>query len=306
MSVYSAKIHMPDAEIILLVDNLTDATINGSRGTILDYITSKVTVDIEENYTNQQRSRILKTSIIEHVRGDFIFIDADTIITDSFEETDSFDFDIGAVRDIHISPVKRHPKYLFIKSCMNKIGELKLIDGNMIYFNSGVIYVKDNDRTRHFFKTWNEYWRKGNVIGLNTDQTSFMIANILNNHIISELPDIWNCQIYSGLKYLYNSKIIHYFSSNMFCYEGYSAEFTNKNFYLNIKKKGLIDNRTEQVLKNPYSYFDECTYIIYGTRVEFWNSFSNRLLRLLYRKHNKIFNIIERFCKCIAKYSRNY
>jgi hypothetical protein len=304
LSVYSAKIHMPNVEIILLVDNLTDVTINGLRSTILDYITSKIVVEIDGDYTNQQRSRILKTSIIEHVKGDFLFIDSDTIITSSLEEVDSFDFDIGAVRDIHISLLKKHSDYLGIKNRINKIGGLiDEIDGNMIYFNSGVIYVKDNDKTRIFFNTWNACWRKGNLIGINTDQTSFMIANILNNQMIHELSGTWNCQICWGLKYLYKSKIIHYFTSSTLFDEGYLAEFTSKNLCSEIKIKGYVDDRTEQILKNPYNYFSEHTYILYGRDIPIWNSYSVGILRYLHTSHNKLFNIIEFFSKC-AKYYR--
>jgi hypothetical protein len=35
LSVYSARLHMPDAEIILLVDDLTNKTINGKRNKII-------------------------------------------------------------------------------------------------------------------------------------------------------------------------------------------------------------------------------------------------------------------------------
>jgi hypothetical protein len=303
LSVYSAKMHMPNIEIILLMDNLTNSTLIGYRNVILDYITTKVVVEIEGKYTNQQRSRILKTSIIEHVKGDFLFVDSDTIITNSFEEMDSFDFDIGAVSNLHLSSLKKYYNYLVIKKRINEIEELIDIDENRTYFNSGVLYVKDNDKTRIFFRTWNDYWRKGNVIGISVDQPSFMIADVLNNHIISELPGIWNCQMHWGLKYLYNSKIIHYFSSNIpFHKKEYLAEFTSENLYLDIKMKGYIDDKTKQILRNPYNYFDECTLIICGQDVIIWNSASVRLLRFLYRYYNKLFNIIEFLSKCADKY----
>jgi hypothetical protein len=295
LSVHSAKMHIPDAEIILLTDNSTNVTLTGQRSRILDYVTSKVVVEIEERYTNRQRSRILKTSIAEYVKEDFLFIDSDTIITASLEEADSFDCDIAAVKDLHISLLKKHPNYFAVKKDINKIGES--IDENLLYFNSGVFYVKYNERTMKFFKTWNEYWRKGNCNGIDVDQPSFMIANMLNSNIISELPDTWNCQIYTGLKYLYDSKILHYFASKIPFEEVYLAEFTGKDLYMEIKSKGYIDDKTEQILKNPYHYFDPCTLIIYGRDVALWNSFSIRSFRFFHKKCTKLFNIIEFFSK---------
>jgi hypothetical protein len=168
----------------------------------------------------------------------------------------------------------------------------------VIYFNGGVIYVKDNDNAKKIFKIWNEYWRKGNLIGINVDQPSFMVANMLNNNVISELPDIWNCQIYCGLKYLLKSKIIHYFTSQTSCDEEYLSAFTSKDLYVEIKMQGYIDKKIDQILKDPYNYFGERIYIIYGRDVTIWNSFSMRFIRFLYRNCNKLFNVIEFFSRC--------
>jgi hypothetical protein len=295
LSIHSLRLYMPCAEIILLTDNLTNGTLIGKRKKILDYITSKVVVPFDEEYNNLQRSRLLKTSMREYIDGDFLFIDTDTIITGSFDEIDSFDFDIGAVKELHMSSLKKLPEYLKVRKNINKIGES--VDENQIYFNSGVIYVKDNDKTKKFFKIWNKYWRKGNFNGVDLDQPSFVVANMLNNYMISQLPDIWNCQLPWSLKYLYKSKIIHYLASNMPFHEGYLSEFTNKNLYLEIKTKGYIDNKIEQIVKNPYNYFNEYTRIIYDQDTAIWDSFSIRLLRFLYKNHNKLFNIIEIFSK---------
>jgi hypothetical protein len=128
---------------------------------------------------------------------------------------------------------------------------------------------------------------------------SFAIADVLNNHIIQELSGIWNCQIYWGLKYLYQSKIIHYFASNIPFHTGLLSNFIDKKIWLNIKGEGDFDEKIIHILNNPYEYFDEYTQIIYGQDVKIWNSFSVRFLRFLYRTHPKLFKIINWSCQYI-------
>jgi lipopolysaccharide biosynthesis glycosyltransferase len=115
LSMYSLRIHNPDTEIILIVDDLTDATIKGQRSNILKYITSKVVVDINEKYNSLQRSRILKTSMRKYVEGSFLYIDNDTIITSSLVEIDNFSYDIGAVKELHLPSFRSQYDFVKIK-----------------------------------------------------------------------------------------------------------------------------------------------------------------------------------------------
>jgi hypothetical protein len=297
LSMCSLRIHNPDTEIILIVDDLTDATITGKRSNILKYITSKVVVNIQGKYTNLQRSRILKTSMIEYIEGDFLYIDNDTIITSSLAEIDNFSYDVGAIRELHLPSFRSHYDFVKIKKDIKKIGGEINYDSK--YFNAGVIFVRDNHKTRQFFKDWNEYWLKGSLSGINLDMPSFAIADILNNHIIQELSGVWNCQIYWGLKYLYQSKIIHYLVSNMPFHTGSLSDFIDEKIWLDIKREGEISEKINYILNNPYEYFSEYTQIIYGHDVKIWNSFSVRLLRFLYRTHTKLFKIINWVCRYI-------
>jgi hypothetical protein len=301
LSAYSAKTHMPDANIILLVDDLTDKTINGKRSKILDYITSKTVVEIEGKYTNQQRSRILKTSITEHVNGDFLFIDSDTIITTSLEEVDSFDFDIGAVKDLHGSSLKTHSG---VRKKISMAGWK--INKNMSYFNSGVIYIKDNYKTKQFFKDWNKYWHIGMSKGVSVDQPAFYMANLLNNNIICELNGIWNCQISANLKYLKNSKIIHYFGSGM-RNSNVLFVFMDEELYLGIKKNGDITDRVIRTVTEPLNYITpKCIEFMIRQDI-FMKSISVTLLHSIYRhKYDKLFKFIEFISKCILNLVRAF
>jgi hypothetical protein len=297
LSVYSARFHMPDVEIILLVDDLTERTINGKRSKILDYITSKTVVEVDGKYTNQQRSRILKTSISEYVNGDFLFIDSDTIITMSLEEADSFDFDIGAVIDSQTPTIKGCSGK--IKSLFTTLPRCK-INANMNYFNSGVIYAKDNQKTKQFFKDWNKYWHLGVSKGINVDQPAFYMANLLNNNIIYELDNLWNCQVCAGLIYLKDSKILHYFSSTkQGLYYDILFEFMDDDLYLDIKKSGDITDRIIRIVKNPLNYITpKCVETMIRQDI-FMKTDSVALLQSIYNRSNKLFKFIEFASKCV-------
>jgi cellulose synthase/poly-beta-1,6-N-acetylglucosamine synthase-like glycosyltransferase len=115
LSCYSARLHNADAEIILLVDNLTDNTLQGKRAEILKYISQKIVIDIAGNYNATQRSRIIKTTAREYVRGDFLFIDTDTVITQSIAGADQLQCSIGAVADGHVPTKKNIAAWKYLK-----------------------------------------------------------------------------------------------------------------------------------------------------------------------------------------------
>ena len=255
LSVYSARLYMPEAEIVLIVDDLTDKTIQGKRAKILEYISLKVVVEIEKKYTNQQRSRILKTTMREHVNGDFLFIDSDTIITSSLEEADEFNFDIAAVKDLHAPNIALNPKFDHLKKLITTSG--MTIEDNSEYFNSGVIFAKDNELTRSFFKTWNNLWHESVLRGINKDQPSFAKAHVSCGNLIKELPGYWNCQVRYGVRFLHKSKVIHYFASGFLYYKKNDIhEFMNKDIFMELKQNGEISDKMFQMITNPLDYFN--------------------------------------------------
>ena len=101
ISMYSAKYYMPDAHIALITDTLSKDTFKGKREEELKYVDELVCVDLETKYNAQQRSRILKTSVRKYIKGDFLFIDSDTIIVKPLYDIDDCPFDIAACWDTH-------------------------------------------------------------------------------------------------------------------------------------------------------------------------------------------------------------
>jgi hypothetical protein len=235
----------------------------------------------------------LKTSIAEHVNGDFLFIDSDTIITTSLEEIDSFDFDIGAVTDHHMPTLKKLKSYTQSQMIKSLASMTKWkINMNMSYFNSGVICVKYNYRTKQFFKDWNKYWHFGMSKGINMDQPALYLANLLNNNIVCELDGVWNCQISIGLNYLKEGKILHYLGMQN-QYYNIMFEFMDADLYLDIKKNGDITDKAMRIVKNPLNYITPKCVETMIRRDIFMRTDSVTLLQSIYNKSNKLFKFIE-------------
>ena len=102
ISVTSLRKHNPNAFVTVLVDNRTNETLCGPlRGRIKDLVQNIVVVDFDDNLNNTKRSRYLKTTMREHIQGDFLFVDCDTVICDHIS-LDDFDMSYMGVKHLNI------------------------------------------------------------------------------------------------------------------------------------------------------------------------------------------------------------
>ena len=155
LSVFSLRKHNPNAYVELVVDQDTNTTIAEKRGEILKYIDNKVVINVPEEYNKVCRSRWIKTSLRQHIQGNFLFIDTDTLVTDCLDDIDSFDGEMGAVKDQHVLVGKnRGVKKLQI----NAERDGWIWSETLAYYNSGVMYVKDSPFTHKFYQTWHNKW----------------------------------------------------------------------------------------------------------------------------------------------------
>lgn len=257
-SVYSLKLHNPQAGVYLVVDELTASNLTGKRAAICDYIKEIIKIKVPDEFNQMQRSRYLKTNLRKFIDGDMLFVDSDTLIVSSLEEVDHFDFEIGAVADAHVNIKDYKSKDKIYKWA--KIGDWD-VDENKPYLNSGVIYVKDSVITRDFYEKWYHYWYKNYKKGLYKDQSSLAKTNVIMGYLIKEMSGFWNCQfIEGGLKYLSGAKIIHYYSSrgNLPYY------FSRKDFYHDLKDSGKLPEQLKKYIENPFTAFSSDSSIVAG------------------------------------------
>lgn len=291
LSIYSLRRYENNATIVLLTDNRTNETLVGNRSKILEYISEKIVINFDDEFSNMKRSRFIKTSMRNLINGDFLYIDGDTIINGPLCEIDDCEYDIGAVEDAHRTldihygkeKLARHANELDFKIC-----------DEQYYFNGGVFYVKDNSRTRDFFKRWHDNWLYSTTKGINLDMPALIKTNIEMGHMIKKIDGIWNCQLMYGFKYYKNAKIIHYFASRYTRDNGgYIYDFMNPAIFDGIKKSGHIDSILVNKLENPLLCFSNNLELIGGVDADILNTYVYKVIRLIYNKLPRLFDILQ-------------
>lgn len=258
MSAFSLRYHMPDAEIIVLVDNKTFAsfTAENKRTALSEYAEIK-SVDFEDTVPNIDRSRLIKTSIPEYIDGSFLYIDCDTIICEDLSSIEDVPFETAGVLDGHCMLDEHiHRKYFLKRDKKLGFHGTKAIDCNI---NGGLILAKEGQLQKDLFNQWNELWKYSAYQKKDKhDQSALNEANYRTGLKMGFLEGIWNCQpAQGGLAFLKNAKIIHYFSSE-FGGKNYIpyyklADESNQN---RIKETGTIPEDIKEMILDPKFQFN--------------------------------------------------
>ena len=245
MSVFSARHWNPDAHIVLVVDDATDNLLVGKRAEIKDYISEKIVVPFADaSLSPMYRSRFIKTSVRQRIKGDFLFIDSDTICQRPLNDIDNFDCEVGAVLESHLE-VKDYCDGLR-RSATNVTSEIGLnIDDEKLYFSSGVLYVKDTSNSHKLYELWHQYWQDGNEKGLKIDQPSLGKANRELGHIIKQIPDTYNCILFTRPPVVRESHILH-----IAAYQNPSFLFTEQVLEY-VQENGIGNEWLQQMILNP-------------------------------------------------------
>ena len=293
VSAYSLRLHNPDAHVLLVVDQFTNKNIKGKRAEILKYISEKVVVDVPTEYNKKERSRYLKTTLRKYIKGDYLFIDSDTIICDSLDETDNFPYDIGAVKDRHLF-LKCNPFKDMILFHMKKV-KYRPSNEDIPYYNSGVFFVRDNKNAHSLYDKWHQYWKEGMDEGLDIDQPALAKADSALCHVIHEMDGSWNCQILAGgLQFLIPSRIIHYYSSNLPSRLSKPTYFFfDKSVFYEIKDTGKLSEKIIYQIDNAKKAFSSNYVILPGIYWNFIHSYQYRILQKIYFSHKRIYHLIE-------------
>lgn len=299
ISMKSLLLHNPNSEIIMLTDERTNNNIDGNRKRILEYISNVVPVTLPKDLTPLQRSRFLKTSLTNHIKGDFWFIDTDTVIADEIPEIRDEAIHVAAVLDKHL-PLDEHSGRKQIKQYANLIGWDIPKDNK--YFNSGVIFVRDSYTSRTLFNHWHEIWlANSQKYKIEIDQPSLAKANASNNYVIQELSGTFNCQVLeNGLKYLHNAKIIHYFASSVDSSWECPYKFRDKELYNRIRRNGITPEIEKMILNAKSEFISKCN-IIGGIQSEIYGTPLLGIAKRISRKYPIINIALYHFFKSIGR-----
>lgn len=263
VSVVSLRHYNPGAFISLLVDDGTDANLTGFRKSLKEQVNEYKVVTYAKEVSNKVRSRLLKTSMRNLIGGDFLYIDGDTAIVDSLEDSFGDDCDVGAVADLHARGNDwYHKKHKLINARIKKLNFTLSLKN--LYFNGGLIFAKDSPKAKGFFDKWHELYLHCVENGIDVDQLSLNEANRVLGFPLKELPGEWNCQVreaynhLSRVKTIYpllcRAKIIHFFGSGI---DGKSEPhpLMKNEFFEKIKREKKIGDDALQIIYNAKAAF---------------------------------------------------
>lgn len=305
ISATSLKYRMYNVEIVLLTEQYTNKYIQKNHKEVNAIADRIIVYEMAKDYNIVARSRVLKTKMRELIEGDFLYIDCDTVICDNLEDIGGIEHS-SAVLDCHsllseklyeFGPVKeRAENFQFSPGYKNQ------------HFNSGVIWCKDDERTRDFFSHWHDTWFETYKQGIISDQLSFNEVNHEMRGAIVAMEGIWNCQIKYGVQYLAKAKIIHYFATNINCgiqEKKFAYKLADVKAWKQVKERNGIPNEIMKLLYNPKDAFEKALLIEVDTaNYHILNSNIGGLIRWLYRKHSNLYRMIDAFGSKLKKVMR--
>ena len=264
VSMHSLRLHNPECHITLVTDEDTLKSLTGCRSLIKKYVSECITVNPPADFTPVQKSRYIKTSLRQNIKGDFLFIDCDTIVTGCLEACGEMYAELGAVLDCHTTAERNGQLNRYLEQTK------KTFWGYNFYFNTGVLLVKDTENTHKFFDDWHRIWLEDKAkYNTSMDQPSFAQADMANNHLVREIDGRYNCQIVmAGAKRLmFDSLVVHYMSN--LPEVGFPLKETN--VLKQVREKGITED-ISRIIRNPQMSFLESSCIIGGKELELYNS----------------------------------
>lgn len=294
LSAFSLRLHNPGAFIVVLVDSKTKETLTEKRSNYESIVSETITINAHQELSQKEVSRFIKTSMKTYIKGDFLYIDCDTIICQSLNDNFPPEIKIGAVLDTHV-PLSKHHHAPNFKIEDTKLGFKSFFETGIRY-NGGVIFCRDEPEVDEFFSKWHSLWNFTREKGNSQDMPSFNQANLDMGNIITELNGNWNCQIvFNGLPFLHTAKIIHYIVT---VFDFLNCPFlpASKPVLRSVKETGTISNEIYELLKNPKSAFELKSRIISDKEeLDVLNSKIFLILLLLRKKKPRLFKAINSF-----------
>ena len=301
VSISSLRFHMGNkVEINLLVDDNTFDTLKGKRGMMVKEADNIIKVELDSSYSPQNKSRILKTTCRKYIKGDFFFVDCDTVITKSLENISLPDNDIAACYDAH-TEFQDNPYRTMCIMHGRKIG----IDFSLEreYFNSGVLYVKDSHVSDTFFNNWYKNWLEGREKGVSMDQPAFNKTNKEMGYPVGMLSDIYNCQLIHGVRFLKDAHIVHYLCTNITAKDNQEPFILRDASVLNtVKDTAIIPDSVSECFSDVFKGIPALTTLVAGKNNYIIRSDSYFLMSKLFGTSS--FSFINRICKVINRLSK--
>lgn len=315
VSAWSVRHHNPNCRIEMVCDQDTYTTMSsGTRAQHKSLFDNIYVKEFRPGQSMMERSRWMKTRLRQMIEGDFLYLDTDTVVCADLSYVDDFDFDLGMVPDCNCK-FRQSLVSDWVIPAMKKMYGMDVTNETQ-YFNSGVAFVRDSEKTLNFYKHWNELWVYSmHRFRMMKDQQALMKANIDMGYLVTELPGNMNCQIAESIQYLHTAHIVHFFNNLKGKCDRLSPLY--KELFMTVKEKGLTDDIKEIILNCKSSFISPSMPVPregamlwrhYGPAYadgllnkEIIYSNTYHTLRSLWQHHPKVMrfieNILSKFCK---------
>lgn len=285
VSIFSLRRHHPEATVKVLVDMETKEYLSRFPQ-LTSMIDETVVVQTPAGYNAKQRSRQIKTTIRNVLKGDYIFIDTDTVIC---KPLDGIVEDIAEMKDFKGIAAVREGHVTMKETPFPPTGTVKRIfdidiSQSPLMTNSGVMFVADIPFTHEFYKRWNENWKRSCFEkGNSQDQPSLYATDCQYGYVIRELSGIYNAQVAMSLKYYADAVILHWWHMDFIEDQSYSPYFSLK-IYQDLKKEGEITPQIEELIINAKQSFVSPTMPVGKEHILFLFSPAGKIFNRIYKE----------------------
>ncbi len=285
VSIFSLRRHHPEATVKVLMDVETKEYLSRFPQ-LTSMIDETVVVQTPAGYNAKQRSRQIKTTIRNVLKGDYIFIDTDTVIC---KPLDGIVEDIRELKDFRGIAAVREGHVTMKDTLFPPTGTVKRIfdidiSQSPLMTNSGVMFVADIPFTHEFYKRWNENWKRSCFEkGNSQDQPSLYATDCQYGYVIRELSGIYNAQVAMSLKYYADAVILHWWHMDFIEDQSYSPYFSLE-IYQNLKKAGEITPQIEDLIINAKQSFVSPTMPVGKEHILFLFSPAGKIFNRIYKE----------------------
>jgi hypothetical protein len=198
----------PQARIILVTDEATARAID-HRNHALANIVTEIIVQSTGTDVPSVSSRYLRTILRQLIKGDYLYLDSDTVAVRPLDRGWRRAADLAMARDRNqwgITPLALPG----IEKLRAKLGWEFRMDR---YLNAGVMFVRDTPAAHAFYAEWHRRWKQALSLGIWQDQFSLNSASTTGIATIAILPDRDNWVTHSTAMLRGRARIFHFFAS---------------------------------------------------------------------------------------------
>ena len=198
----------PQAQIILVTDEPTARAIDRDSHAL-----GKIVTGIVVRPTGTEDpcvgARYLRTILRQLIKGDYLYLDGDTVAVRPLDRGWPDGADLAVARDRNqwgITPLALPG----VEKLRAKLGWEFRMDR---YLNAGVMFVRDTPGAHAFYAEWHRRWEQTLSLGMWQDQFSLNITSTTDIATIAILPDRDNWVTHSTAMLRGRARIFHFFAS---------------------------------------------------------------------------------------------